>query len=70
MGPTARARPPAPNFKTLRIGAIGTGNVLTGPVGFARQRGALLPALKPLCVLVGSQDFLDSHPQFGAAYSR
>ncbi|WP_040872293.1 ABC transporter substrate-binding protein [Nocardia exalbida] len=37
-------------IKTLRIGTIGTGNVLTGPVGFAHQRGALLPALKPLGV--------------------
>lgn len=37
-------------IKTLRIGVIGTGNVLTGPVGFAHQRGVLLPALKPLGV--------------------
>ncbi|WP_040778628.1 ABC transporter substrate-binding protein [Nocardia pneumoniae] len=37
-------------IKTLRIGTIGTGNVLTGPLGFAHQRGALLPALKPLGV--------------------
>ncbi|MGV9330451.1 hypothetical protein [Nocardia sp. NPDC003726] len=37
-------------IKTLRIGTIGTGNVLTGPVGFAHQRGAVLPALKPLGV--------------------
>ncbi|WP_067814385.1 ABC transporter substrate-binding protein [Nocardia inohanensis] len=37
-------------IKTLRIGVIGTGNVLTGPLGFAHQRGVLLPALKPLGV--------------------
>ncbi|WP_067690041.1 ABC transporter substrate-binding protein [Nocardia jejuensis] len=37
-------------IKTLRIGTIGSGNVLTGTLGFAHQRGALLPALKPLGV--------------------
>ncbi|MGX1808444.1 ABC transporter substrate-binding protein [Nocardia sp. NPDC055321] len=35
-------------IETLRIGVIGSGNVLTGPLGFAHQRGALLPALAPL----------------------
>ncbi|MFI2476493.1 ABC transporter substrate-binding protein [Nocardia xishanensis] len=37
-------------IQTLRIGVIGTGNVLTGTLGFAHQRGALLPALQPLGV--------------------
>ncbi|WP_280488690.1 ABC transporter substrate-binding protein [Nocardia farcinica] len=37
-------------IQTLRVGVIGTGNVLTGTLGFAHQRGALLPALQPLGV--------------------
>ncbi|MFB7724867.1 ABC transporter substrate-binding protein [Nocardia sp. NPDC056100] len=37
-------------IKTLRIGVIGSGNVLTGTLGFAHQRGVVLPALKPLGV--------------------
>ncbi|RMI34894.1 ABC transporter substrate-binding protein [Nocardia stercoris] len=37
-------------IKTLRIGTIGSGNVLTGPLGFANQRNVLLPALQPLGV--------------------
>lgn len=35
---------------TLRIGVIGSADVLTGPIGFAHQRGELLTALKPLGV--------------------
>ncbi|MCH5644802.1 MULTISPECIES: ABC transporter substrate-binding protein [unclassified Gordonia (in: high G+C Gram-positive bacteria)] len=35
---------------TLRIGVIGSVNVLTGPLGFAHSRGELLNALKPLGV--------------------
>ncbi|MFF2556503.1 ABC transporter substrate-binding protein [Nocardia sp. NPDC058058] len=37
-------------IKTLRIGVIGSGNVLTGTLGFAHQRGVVLPALKPFGV--------------------
>lgn len=37
-------------IKTLRIGTIGSANVLTGPLGFAQQRGVVLPALEPLGV--------------------
>ncbi|MEZ0364642.1 ABC transporter substrate-binding protein [Mycobacterium sp. pUA109] len=35
---------------TLRIGLIGSGNILTGPIGLANQRGELIKALKPLGV--------------------
>ncbi|MFH5232670.1 ABC transporter substrate-binding protein [Antrihabitans spumae] len=34
------------NIDTLRIGTIGSGNVLTGPLGFAHSRGALVSALQ------------------------
>ncbi|GAC68706.1 ABC transporter substrate-binding protein [Gordonia soli] len=35
---------------TLRVGVIGSTNVISGPVGFAHQRGDLVKSLKPLGV--------------------
>ncbi|WP_245819628.1 ABC transporter substrate-binding protein [Rhodococcoides yunnanense] len=37
-------------IKTLRIGTIGSGNTLSGPLGFANQREKLVPALADLGV--------------------
>ncbi|ROZ84121.1 ABC transporter substrate-binding protein [Gordonia sp. OPL2] len=37
-------------INTLRVGVIGSANVISGPIGFAHQRGELVEALKPLGV--------------------
>jgi ABC-type nitrate/sulfonate/bicarbonate transport system substrate-binding protein len=48
-GEASEAAGPGDSF-TLRIGAIGTGNKLAGPVGYLDSKGGLVPALASLGV--------------------